>query len=46
VSATDFREFVKQANGSGFKMGLHCKNSSDTNYCLGQPNNRHFHVDF
>lgn len=46
VPATDFREFIKQANGNGFKMGLHCKNSSDTNYCLGQPNNRHFHVDF
>jgi len=46
VPATDFREFIKQANGKKIKMGLHCKNSSDTNYCLGQPNNRHFHVDF
>lgn len=46
VSATDFRKFIGQANGKGFKVGLHCKNSSDTNYCLGQPKNRHFHVDF
>lgn len=46
VSATDFQKFLKLAKENGFKMGLHCKNSSDTNYCLGQPNNRHIHVDF
>lgn len=46
VPATLFKKFMKAAKENGFRIGLHCKNSSDTNYCLGQPNNRHFHVDF
>lgn len=46
VPATVFKKFISEASKGKFRMGLHCKNSSDTNYCLGQPNNRHFHVDF
>jgi len=46
VPATLFLRFIEDAKKKGFNIGLHCKNSSDTNYCLGQPNNRHFHVDF
>jgi hypothetical protein len=46
VPATLFSKFIKDATNQKFRIGLHCKNSSDTNYCLGQPNNRHFHVDF
>ena len=46
IPATLFDSFLKEAKKRGLEMGLHCKNSSDTNYCLGQPNNRHFHVDF
>lgn len=46
VPATFFLKFVSHAQQKGFNIGLHCKNSTDTNYCLGQPNNRHFHVDF
>lgn len=46
VPATVFRELIRRAQRDGFRIGLHCRNSSDTNYCLGQPNNRHFHVDF
>lgn len=46
VPATLFQRFIKDAKKKGFKIGLHCKNSTDANYCLGQPNNRHFHVDF
>jgi hypothetical protein len=46
VPATLFGSFLDKSRRQGFKIGLHCKNSTDTNYCLGQPNNRHFHVDF
>lgn len=46
VPATLFESFLDEARKGGFRMGLHCKNSSGTNYCLGQPSNRHFHVDF
>jgi hypothetical protein len=46
VPATLFSKFADTARKKGFNIGLHCKNSTDTNYCFGQPNNRHFHVDF
>lgn len=46
VPATLFAVFLDKSRRKGFKIGLHCRNSSDTTYCLGQPNNRHFHVDF
>ena len=46
VPASLFLELVNTAKKNGFRIGLHCKNSSNTNYCLGQPNNRHFHVNF
>ncbi|OIR15830.1 hypothetical protein GALL_33310 [mine drainage metagenome] len=46
VPSTLFSRFIEEATKKGFRIGLHCKNSSDTNYCLSQPNNRHFHVDF
>lgn len=46
VPAARFKEFLREAKDKKFSLGLHCKDSSDTSYCLGQPNNRHFHVDF
>jgi hypothetical protein len=46
VPVSLFIKFMNEAKKLGFRIGLHCKNSSDTHYCLGQPNNRHFHIDF
>lgn len=41
-----FDEVIKQAKKKNIKAALHCKDSSNTTYCLGVPDNRHFHVDF
>jgi len=46
VPANKFIKFINEAAKENLTVGLHCLDSSDTNDCLGQPNNRHFHVDF
>lgn len=46
IPATLFSKFLQKAADKHIRAGLHCKNSSNTTYCLGIPDNRHFHVDF
>ena len=41
-----FDDTLKVAAKNHIRAALHCKDSSNTTYCLGVPNNRHFHVDF
>jgi hypothetical protein len=46
VPASKFMKFINEAADNNLTVGLHCLDSTDTQYCLGQPNNRHFHADF